>query len=101
MLCRRRGAALDLVLDRPRLARSQFVFTQIKGREAIFWQTQKTARAANPGARIPRRRALPDTPSIVVDTRERYPYKFAAQAAATTRPRSPRATTPSTAPQAS
>src|SRR3989441_94252 len=48
-LCRRRGAAIDLVLDRPRLARSQFVFTQVKGREAIFWQTQKTARAANPG----------------------------------------------------
>ncbi len=42
-LCRRRGAAIDLVLDRPRLARSQFVFTQVKGREAIFWQTQKTA----------------------------------------------------------
>ena len=35
-LCRRRGAAIDLVLDRPRLARSQFVFTQVKGREAIF-----------------------------------------------------------------
>ncbi|HCO03420.1 MAG TPA: hypothetical protein DIT48_08700, partial [Actinobacteria bacterium] len=26
--CRRRGAAIDLVLDRPRLARSQFVFTE-------------------------------------------------------------------------
>jgi hypothetical protein len=58
LLCRRRGAAIDLVLDRPRLARSQFVFTQVKGREAIFWQTQKTARAANPGGRIPRRRSL-------------------------------------------
>src|SRR6266511_4791814 len=46
--CRRRGAAIDLVLDRPRVARSQFVFTQVKGREAIFWQTQKTARTANP-----------------------------------------------------
>ena len=55
LLCRRRGAAIDLLLDRPRLARSQFVFTQVKGREAIFWQTQKTARAANPGG-IPRRR---------------------------------------------
>ena len=32
LLCRRRGAAIDLVLDRPRLARSQFVFTQVKGR---------------------------------------------------------------------
>jgi hypothetical protein len=51
--CRRRGAAIDLVLDRPRLSRSQFVFTQVKGREAIFWQTQKTAHTANPGGRIP------------------------------------------------
>lgn len=57
LLCRRRGAAIDLLLDRPRLARSQFVFTRVKGREAIFWQTQKTARAANPGGRIPRRRS--------------------------------------------
>jgi hypothetical protein len=60
LLCRRRGPAIDLVLDRPRQARSQFVFTQVKGREAIFWQTQKTVRAANPGARIPRRRVLTD-----------------------------------------
>jgi hypothetical protein len=52
-LCRRRGAAIDLVLDRPRLSRSQFVFTELKGREAIFWQTQNTARTANPGGRIP------------------------------------------------
>jgi hypothetical protein len=49
-VCRRRGPAVDLVLDRPRHARSQFVFTEVKGREAIFWQTQKTARAANPAA---------------------------------------------------
>jgi ERCC4 domain len=85
LLCRRRGAAIDLVLDRPRLARSQFVFTQVKGREAIFWQTQKTARAANPGGRIPRRRALTDAVTIAVDTRERYPYRFAQQGAETVR----------------
>jgi len=84
-LCRRRGAAIDLVLDRPRLARSQFVFTQVKGREAIFWQTQKTARAANPGGRIPRRRTLTDAATIVVDTRERYPYRFSHQEAETMR----------------
>ena len=76
LLCRRRGGAIDLLLDRPRLARSQFVFTRIKGREAIFWQTQKTAKAANPGGRIPRRRTLTGPVTITVDTRERYPYKF-------------------------
>jgi hypothetical protein len=85
LLCRRRGAAIDLVLDRPRQARSQFVLTQVKGREAIFWQTQKTVRSANPGARIPRRRALPDPMTITVDTRERYPYRFARQGAETVR----------------
>ncbi|HEV2754305.1 MAG TPA: ERCC4 domain-containing protein [Actinomycetota bacterium] len=73
--CRRRGAAIDLVLNRPRLARSQFVFTEVRGRPAIFWQTQKTARAANPGARVPRRRTVPRL-TIVVDTRERYPFRF-------------------------
>ena len=85
LLCRRRGAAIDLVLDRPRQARSQFVFTQVKGREAIFWQTQKTVRAANPGARIPRRRTLAEPVTITVDTRERYPYRFARQGAQTAR----------------
>jgi hypothetical protein len=85
LLCKRRGAAIDLVLDRPRLSRSQFVFTQVKGREAIFWQTQKTARAANPGGRIPRRRSLAEPVTITVDTRERYPYRFAQQGAETTR----------------
>jgi hypothetical protein len=76
-LCRRRGAAIDLVLDRPRLARSQFVFTEVRGRPAIFWQTQKTARAANPGARVPGRRALAEGLTIAIDTRERYPFRFA------------------------
>lgn len=74
--CRRRGAAIDLVLDRPRLARSQFVFTEVRGRPAIFWQTQKTARAANPGGRVPRRRPLTEGFTILVDTRERYPFRF-------------------------
>lgn len=85
LTCRRRGAAVDLVLDRPRLARSQFVFTEVKGRPAIFWQTQKTARGANPGGRIPRRRTLDAALRIAVDTRERYPYRFASQGAETIR----------------
>ena len=74
--CRRRGAVIDLVLDRPRNTRSQFVFTETRGRPAIFWQTQKAARAANPGARVPRRRPLGETFTVWVDTRERYPYRF-------------------------
>jgi hypothetical protein len=79
------GSSAVAALERPRLACSQFVFTQVKGRDAVFWQTQKTARAADPGGRIPRRRSLPDAVTIAVDTRERYPYRFAQQGAETTR----------------
>ncbi|MGH2650017.1 MAG: ERCC4 domain-containing protein [Actinomycetota bacterium] len=76
VLCRRRGAAIDLVLDRTRLSRSQFVFTEVRGRLAIFWQSQRTVRSANPGARVPRRRALTEGFTVWIDTRERHPYRF-------------------------
>ncbi len=80
-LCERRGVAIDLVLDRGRENRSQFVFTKLKGgREAIFWQSARTARASRPGVRLPGRRASTlDGFVITVDTRERYPYRFASQ----------------------
>src|SRR6266571_3048717 len=81
LLCRRRGAAIDLVLDRPSLSRSQFVFTEARGRPAIWWQTQKTAQAANPGARIPRGRSAGPL-TIAIDTREKYGWKFAGRAMA-------------------
>ena len=86
--CRRRGVAVDLLLDRKREFRSQFVFTRISGgREGIFWQTRKVASTARPGARIPGRRIsdLPGPLTILVDTRERYPYRFAKQQAETER----------------
>ena len=86
-LCRRRGVAIDLVLDRPRENRSQFVFTRLpSGREGIFWQTRKVVTTARPGARIPGRRAsgLAEL-VIVVDSREHYPYRFAKQQATTVR----------------
>jgi ERCC4 domain len=76
LLCRRRGAAIDLVLDRTKLARSQFVFTNARGRPAVWWQTQQTAQFANPGARVPRGRASGPF-QVAVDTRERYGWKFA------------------------
>jgi hypothetical protein len=86
--CRRRGVAVDLLLDRKREFRSQFVFTRIAGgREGIFWQTRKVASTARPGARIPGRRIsdLPGPITILVDTRERYPYRFSKQQAQTER----------------
>lgn len=79
VLCRRRGAAIDLILNRPRLARSQFVFTQARGRPAVWWQTQKTVQTANPGARVPRGRGAGPL-TIAVDTREKYGWRFANRA---------------------
>ncbi len=83
--CRRRGAAIDLVLDRARNSRSQVVFAQPSagragGRPMIFWQTPRTAQRARPGQRVPTRRAAREGElTILVDTRERYPYRFAAR----------------------
>jgi hypothetical protein len=81
--CARRGRAIDLTLDRARNSRSQFVFTEphagrYGGRPMIFWQTARTVRRARPGQRAPTRRpAGTQTLIVEVDSRERYPYKFA------------------------
>ncbi len=78
LLCERHGVAVELVLDRGRENRSQFVFTRLaNGREAIFWQTAKTNQASRPGVRVPGRRASSLTDfEICVDTRERYGFTF-------------------------
>jgi ERCC4 domain len=87
--CVRRGVAIDLVLDRAREHRSQVVFTRLaSGKEAIFWQSARTAAQARPGIRVPRRRAAGHQAAeleILVDTRERYPYRFAGKQARTVR----------------
>lgn len=84
--CVRRGVAIDLVLDRFRENRSQFVVTTLKGgREGIFWQTAKTNRKTRPGMRLPSRRSAAGELEIVVDTRERYAWKFEKQQATTTK----------------
>ncbi len=75
--CARRGVAVDLVLDRYRENRSQFVITSLAGgREGIFWQTAGTARKTRPGMRLPTKRSAGGVLEIVVDTRERYAWKF-------------------------
>jgi ERCC4 domain len=84
--CVRRGAAIDLVLDRGRENRSQIVFTRIRGgREAIFWQTARTAKQARPNVGLPTRRSVAGVLNIVVDSHETYPWRFAHQQATTTR----------------
>ena len=79
--CTRRGAAIDLVLDRGRENRSQFVFTQARGREVIFWQSARTARQARPNVAVPTARASGQVLEILVDSHERYPWKFTRQQA--------------------
>src|SRR5690625_404347 len=85
--CVRRGAAIDLVLQRGRENRSQFVLTRIRGgREAIFWQTARTAKQARPAATLPTARAsgVADI-EVLVDSHERYAWKFSRQQVTTTR----------------
>lgn len=84
--CRRRGVAIDLVLERARENRAQFVFTTARGRDVIFWQSPKTTARSRPGVRVPTRRASGfEELTILIDTRERYPYRFARQQATTQR----------------
>lgn len=83
--CVRRGAAVDLVLDRGRENRSQFVFTQARGREVIFWQSARTAKQARPAVSVPTARAAGLILDIVVDSHERYAWSFGAQQATTVR----------------
>lgn len=78
--CTRRGAAIDLVLDRGRENRSQFVLTYARGREAIFWQSARTAKQARPNVRTPTARALGvEDVEILVDVHERYAWTFPTQ----------------------
>lgn len=76
--CRRRGAAIDLVLDRARENRSQLVYTTARGREAVFWQSPRTRRTARPQVRTPTARAAGIVElEIVVDAHEQYAWRLA------------------------
>ena len=78
--CVRRGAAIDLVLERGRENRSQVVFTTARGREMVFWQSPRTRKQARPQVSLPTARASGIASlEIVVDTREQYAYRFASQ----------------------
>ena len=83
--CERRGAAVDLVLDRARENRSQFVFTKARGRDVIFWQSARTSRQARPNVSMPTARATGQLLEILVDSHERYPWTFGRQQATTQR----------------
>jgi hypothetical protein len=75
-MCAWRGRAVELVLERTRHNRSQFVFCTARGRPAIFWQTPLVASRSRAAVPAPRGRAAAEL-TIAVDTRERRPYDFA------------------------
>src|SRR3954449_8249105 len=79
-MCAWRGRAVDLVLDRARHNRSQFVFTTARGRPAIFWQTPLVSRRRR--ARVPPAAGPSVSRELVieVDTREQRPYDFGGRA---------------------
>jgi hypothetical protein len=84
--CVRRGAAIDIIADRPREHRSQIVHTRARGRDVVFWQSPKTRKQSRPTARVPTARASGIVElEILVDVHERYPYTFAGQQVRTTR----------------
>ena len=83
--CERRGAAIDLVLDRGREHRSQFVFAMARGREVIFWQSARTAKQARPAVSLPTARAAGRVLEVLVDSHERYAWRFEQQQTTTVR----------------
>ena len=84
--CVRRGAAIDLVLDRGRENRSQIIITNARGRQMIFWQTARTSKQARPAVTLRGARAsgVADL-QIAVDIHERYPFTFAGRPTTTRR----------------
>ncbi len=78
--CRRRGAAIDVILQRGRENRSQLVFTTARGREVVFWQSPRTRKQARPNVRTPAARAQGiEQLEVLVDAHERYAYAFSSQ----------------------
>lgn len=82
--CQRRGAAIDLIVQRSRENRSQLVFTTARGRDAVFWQSPRTRKQARPNVRTPTARAHGiEELQILIDAHEQYPYRFGTQQAST------------------
>jgi hypothetical protein len=79
--CVRRGAAIEVVADRARESRSQLVFTTARGRDVVFWQSPRTRKQARPQVAVPSARAGGVSElEVIVDSRERYAYRFGTQA---------------------
>lgn len=82
--CVRRGAAIDLILERGRGNRSQLVFTKARGRDMVFWQSPRTRKQSRPNLTTPKARTAGITGlEIIVATREPYAYQISSQQATT------------------
>ena len=100
--CARRGAAIDLMLDRSRENRSQIVFSTARGRDAVFWQSPRTRKQARP--HVSTRKLLP--PASPVSRSSSIPESSTPTGSPANRPRpsrrpSPAVTTASRSPVSS
>lgn len=80
---RRRGRSVTLVLDRSRLRRSMFVWTEDRaGRTLVFWRSPVSMRrprrlpAMRPAPGRAAGRPQPEPLAVAVDSRERYAWRL-------------------------
>lgn len=85
LACSRRGMTIDLVLDRGRENRSQLVYTRVRGRDAVFWQSTRTATRYKARTVVSSNGVGPCGMEILIDTREQDGYSFAGMEVATRR----------------
>lgn len=78
----RYGRRLNIILDRKTRKRCWFIFLRKEYKtkpgqfyDQIFWITQSSAKVRRPGAYLPRVKETSGC-EIVIDKREKYPYKF-------------------------
>lgn len=75
--CQRKGASVQLTLVRRHRRRSLFVWVKKGERTMVFWRSERSMKASRPGVRVPQARGLDGGQlRIVVDTRERYAWRF-------------------------
>lgn len=75
--CKRNGASVQLTLARRHRRRSLFVWVRKGERTMVFWRSERSMKVSRPGVRVPQARGLDSgVLRIVVDTRERYAWRF-------------------------
>ncbi len=83
--CWRSGAAVHLILRRRRSRRSLLVWTEGRCRRLILWRSPASMCTFRVGVRVPQAMGLERALTVVVDTRERYPWRFTRRGVETVR----------------